>query len=329
VGQEKLRIGVMGAADIAVNRVIPNLRESKKVIVQAIASRSEEKAQKWAKRLDIAQFFGSYEEMLHKGDIEAVYIPLVNSLHAHWSIRSLAMGKHVLCEKPIALNSTDAARMLKASRDNNRVLMEGFMYRYHPRNITVFDMVAGGEIGTLRAIESSFSYVLDDDSSYLLNPELGGGALYDIGCYPVNVSRMLTREEPCEIYATANMGQTGVDMTMQGILRFPGGVVSSIHAAMDEEPQFWYRVIGERGIIEVPWAFVSFGKETEIIVQKDEKREKKIFKGVDEYTLEFDHFADATAGATAPLYALEDSVKNLAAMEGLFKSARKGKPVKF
>jgi predicted dehydrogenase len=328
VEQGQLKIGVMGAADIAVSTIIPNLGKSGRVSVQAIASRDEEKAQKWAKELGIHQYFGSYEEMLQKGDVDAVYIPLVNSLHAEWSIRSLSMGKHVLCEKPLALNSADATRMLHAARKNNLVLMEGFMYRYHPRNLAVFDMVARGEVGTLKAIESSFSYALDDDSSYLMNRDLGGGALYDIGCYPVNVSRLLTRTEPYEVYGTANVASTGVDMTLQSIMRFPGGVISSIHAAMDEEAQFWYRVIGDRGIIEVPWAFVSFGKETKIFVQKDEKQETKSFKGCDEYRLEFEHFADMIEGKVEPIYAIEDSVKNLAVMEALFKSVQRGKPVK-
>ena len=325
--QGQLRIGVMGAADIAVSRVIPNLKQSMKVRVQAFASRDETRARKWAGELGIPQHFASYDGMLQHGDIDAVYIPLVNSLHMEWSIRSLSMGKHVLCEKPLALNSRDADRMVQAAKKHNLVLMEGFMYRYHPRNLAVFEMVSRGDIGTLKAIQSSFSYVLEDDASYLMNQDLGGGALYDIGCYPVNVSRMITRSEPVEVYATANLAQSGVDMTMQGMLRFPGGVVSSIHAAMDEEAQFWYRVIGDKGIIEVPWAFVSFGKETKIMVQKDEQQETMSFDGVDEYNLEFDHFADIVAGKAEPLYAIEDSVKNLAVIDALLKSADRGKRV--
>lgn len=328
MAKAQLKVGVMGTADIAVSRVIPNLGKSKRVRVQAISSRDEAKAKKWAEELGIAQHFGSYEQMLHKGDVEAVYIPLVNSLHTEWTVRSLSMGKHVLCEKPLALTSRDANRMLQAARDNKLVLMEGFMYRYHPRNLAVFEMVSRGEIGALKAIQSSFSYVLDDDSSYLMNKALGGGSLYDIGCYTVNVSRMLTRKEPIEVFGTSNMASTGVDMTFQGILRFSGGVVSSVHASMDEEAQFWYRVIGDRGIIEVPWAYVSFGKETEIIVQKDEKQEKKSFKGCDEYVLEFDHFADMIEGSAEPMYPLEDSVRNLEVIEALLKSAQRGKPVK-
>jgi predicted dehydrogenase len=323
-----LRLGVMGAADVAVSRVIPNLGKTERVIVHAIASRDEQKAKKWAKDLGIAQYFGSYEEMLSKGDVEAVYIPLVNSLHAEWTIKSLHMGKHVICEKPLALGRRDVRNMIGTAQEKGLVLMEAFMYRYHPRNVEVFDMVRRGEIGTLKAIESAFSYVLDDDSSYLMNGDLGGGALYDVGCYPVNVSRMLTGTEPVEVYGTANFTGTEVDMSFEGVMRFPGGVISSFHAAMDEEPRFWYRVIGDRGLIEVPWAFVSFGRKTHIVVQRNEKRDKKNFAGMDEYRIEFEHFADMIRGAAEPLYPIEDSLKNIAVIEALLKSTRRGNPVR-
>lgn len=323
-----LRLGVMGAADIAVSRVIPNLGKTERVIVQAIASRDQGKAKKWAKDLGIAQHFGSYEEMLTRGDVEAVYIPLVNSLHAEWTVKSLHMGKHVICEKPLALSKRDVGNMMSAAREKGLILMEAFMYRYHPRNLKVFEMVRRGEIGTLKAIESAFSYVLDDNSSYLMNSDLGGGALYDVGCYTVNVSRMLTGTEPVEVYGTANFTDTGVDMTFDGIIRFPGGVVSSFHAAMDEEPRFWYRVIGDRGLIEIPWAFVSFGRKTHIVVQRNEKQDKKTFEGVDEYRLEFEHFADMIRGEAEPLYPMDDSFKNISVIEALMKSARRGKPVR-
>jgi len=285
MAEKPLSLGVLGTADIAVSRVIPNLRKSKKVIVRAIASRDGERAREWAKKLDIAQHFGSYEQMLDEADIEAVYTPLVNSLHNPWTIRSLDSGKHVLCEKPLAITSREVRAMIRKAREKGLVLMEGFMYRYHPRNLAVFDMVRKGEIGRLKAIESAFSYVLEDESSYLNDRELGGGALYDVGCYPVNVSRMLTGAEPVEVFGTANYTRTGVDMTFEGVMRFPGGVLSSFHVAMDEEPRFWYRVIGDKGLIEVPWAFVSFGRETRIVAQHSEKQKSRRFEGVDEYRI--------------------------------------------
>jgi xylose dehydrogenase (NAD/NADP) len=257
MAEKNLQIGVLGTADIAVSRVIPTLKASKKVRVRAIASRDGNRARDWAERLGIERHFSSYERLLADDSVEAVYIPLVNSMHAEWTVRALQGGKHVICEKPLALTAGEAREMIRKARDKRLVLMEAFMYRYHPRNLAVFDMVRRGEIGRLRAVESAFSYVLEDQSSYLLNRDLGGGALYDVGCYPVNVSRMLAGTEPVEVYGTLNYAPSKVDMTFAGVMRFPGGVLSSFHVAMDEEPRFWYRAIGERGLIEVPWAFVS------------------------------------------------------------------------
>jgi len=326
MGGDLLRLGVMGTADIAVNRVIKSLRKSKKVKVNAISSREISGAEKWAVKLGIEKYFGSYEEMLKSGDIDAVYIPLPNTMHCEWTIRALNAGKHVMCEKPLALTSEEVRRMIKSARENDLVLMEGFMYRFHPRNRDVLEMCCKGSIGEIKAVESSFSYVLDDPSSYLMSRELGGGALYDIGCYCVNVSRLMTGSEPVEVYGMFNLTATNVDMTFSGHLRFPKGKITSFHVSMDEEPRFYYRVIGDKGMIEVPGAFVSFGKQTNIVIQKNEKRETRQYQGVDEYRLEFEHFAEAALEKKPLLYDIEDSLKNVYVLEALLESAHKGKP---
>jgi len=328
VDREILRLGVMGTADIAVSRVIPCLKKSTKVRVHALASRNSEVAKKWAEDLGIDKSYGSYEELLGDREIDAVYIPLPNSLHREWSVKALQAGKHVLCEKPLALTGEEVRQMIKTARDQKLVLMEGFMYRFHPRNRAVIELIEKEEIGKVRAVESYFSYVLDDDSSYLMNRELGGGALYDVGCYCVNVSRLITGLEPGEVYGTANFTSTNVDMSFSGILRFPGGIISSFHVSMDEEPRFSYRVVGDKGLIEVPGAFVSFGRETHIILQKNEKQEKIAFRGNDEYRLEFECFADTVLREGQLLYSIEDSLKNVYVLEALLESARAGKPVK-
>jgi predicted dehydrogenase len=328
VEEDVLYLGILGAADIAVSRVIPSLSKSKKVRVFAIASRDSRKAKEWAGKLGIEKYYGSYDELLESEEVEAVYIPLVNSLHCEWTLKSLQKGKHVICEKPLALTSEEARGMIRIAMEKKLTLMEAFMYRYHPRNRAVFNMAKSGELGELRAIESCFSYVLDDPSSYLMSRELGGGALFDVGCYCVNVSRMLTGLEPVEVYGTANITDTKVDMTFAGMLRFAGGIVSSFHVSMNEEPRFSYRVVGEKGLIEVPWAFVSFGKETKIIVQHNEKQKEISYNGVDEYVLEFENFADVVKEEISPLYSVEDSLKNMYVIEALFKSAHERRPVR-
>ncbi len=322
---DKIRFGVLGCADIAVSRVIPNLRHSRKVSIAALASRSVQKAGQWAKKLGIEKSYGSYSEMLSDESIDAVYVPLPNSLHAEWSIAALEMGKHVLCEKPLALTANEVARMIQSAHAHGLVIMEGFMYRFHPRNRAVFEMVKQGEIGRLLSIESSFSYVLEDEGSYLLKKDLGGGSLYDVGCYCVNVSRMLTGIEPAEVSGMADFRKSGVDLSFSGIMRFDSGVLSTFHVSMREQDRFDYRVVGDRGLIEVPWAFVSFGKKMHITVRKGEEEHAITFASEDEYVNEFDHFADVVSGRDRMLYPIEDALGNAAVLESLLQSAHKKK----
>jgi len=323
-----LKVGVLGTADIAVRAVIPALKKSKKVEVFAVASREKTKAKECAQKFGVPLFFGSYEELLDCAEIEAVYVPLPNSLHFEWTKKAILKGKHVMCEKPLALTSEEVIQMIRLSREKKCFLMEAFMYRFHPRNEKVFRQVREGVIGEVRSIDSSFSYVLDNPQSYLMSRELGGGALYDVGCYCVNVARMLSNAEPVEVYGTMNVTKTHVDMSFAGIVRFPRGIISQFHVSMDEEPRFSYRVVGTKGLVEVPWAFVSFGKPSHIIIQRSEKQERVEFKGVDEYRLEFEHFADAVVGGASLRYDIEDSLKNTYVLEALIRSAQKGESLK-
>lgn len=318
----KIRLGVLGCADIAVSRVIPCLKKSRTVSVEAIASRTEKNAQVWAGKLGIEKSFGSYSLLLSDKSIDAVYIPLPNSLHSDWAIASLEMGKHVLCEKPLALTVDEVRRMIQTANVRSLVLMEGFMYRYHTRNRTVFEMVKGGEIGRLRSIESSFSYVLEDEGSYLLNRALGGGSLFDVGCYCVNVSRMLSGGEPFNASGVADFTEGGVDLSFSGIMQFSPGIMSTFHTSMVEQDRFEYRVVGDRGLIEVPRAFVSFGKQTHITVIKGEGERTITFTPEDEYVKEFNHFADVVSGRDRLLYPVEDAMENTAVLESLLQSAR-------
>ncbi len=328
MGGNVLRVGVLGASDIAVNTVIPALRKSKKVRVSALASRDVHRAKQKAGELEIEHSFGSYEELLDSNSVDTVYVSVPNSVHAEWTLKALTKGKHVMCEKPLAMTSEEVIRMIRLSRGKSLVLMEAFMYRFHPRNEAVFRMIHEGKIGAVRAVESAFSYVLDNENSYLMSRELGGGALYDVGCYCVNVSRTVTGMEPVEVFGTMNMSKTMVDMTYAGVIRFQNGVLSSFHVSMNEEPRFYYRVIGEKGLIDVPWAFVSFGKQTHIVLQRNEKQEMIEFKRTNEYRLEFEHFADVVFEKAHLRYDTEDALKNTYVIEALMKSAQEGKPVK-
>lgn len=323
-----LRVGVLGTSDIAVNTVIPALKKSKKVRVSALASRDIHRAKREAGELEIEHCFGSYDELLDSNNVDTVYVSLPNSLHTEWTLKALKKGKHVMCEKPLAITSEEVIRMIRLSREKSLVLMEAFMYRFHPRNEAVFRMIREGKIGAVRAVESAFSYVLDNKNSYLMSRELGGGVLYDVGCYCVNVSRTATGMEPVEVFGTMNMSKSMVDTTYAGVIRFQNGVLSSFHVSMSEEPRFYYRVIGEEGLIDVPWAFVSFGKQTHIVLQRNEKQERIEFKRANEYRLEFEHFADVVFEKAHLKYDTEDALKNTYVIEALMKSAQEGKSVK-
>ena len=323
-----LRLGVLGCADIAVNRVIPALRASNKVRVQAIASRDLSRARQWAEKLGVPAACGSYGELLQRDDVEAVYVPLPNSLHAPWTLAALQAGKHVLCEKPLALTVREARRMSETARAQGKVLMEGFMYRHHPRHRRALELLRSGAIGDLASIQCEFSYYLPDSDGYLFDPERGGGALLDVGCYCVHIARAAAGSEPLEVYAAHTLSRGGVDLSCAGLLRFAGGVLATFHASMKEEPRYGYRLVGSRGLLEAPWAFLSHGRETHLVLQKGEQPESFTFPGVDEYVLEFEHFAEVVRGAAEPLFPIEDSLNNVQVLQALRLSARRGRPVR-
>jgi xylose dehydrogenase (NAD/NADP) len=323
-----LRLGVLGCADIAVSRVVPALRGSSQVVVQALASRDAAKAARWAEKLGVPAACPSYAELLQRDDVEAVYVPLVNSLHCPWTLAALQAGKHVLCEKPLALTVKEARRMVETARSENRVLMEGFMYRHHPRTRKALELVRGGQIGELASVQSEFSYFLPDSDGYLFDRERGGGALYDVGCYCVELARAVAGGEPIQVFATQNLSPGGVDLSFDGLMRFNGGVLSAFHVSMKEEPRFGYRLVGSRGLVEAPWAFVSFGREAHLLLQRSEKAETLTFAGVDEYRLQFEHFADVIRGRAEPLVPIEESLGNLRVLEALRRSAVRNRPVR-
>ena len=199
---KRVRWGILSTADIGLKKVIPGLRRSPRSEVLAIASREDGRAAAAARELSIPRAHGSYEALLADPDIDAVYIPLPNHLHAEWTIAAARAGKHVLCEKPLALTAAQAQGMVDACRDAGVLLMEAFMYRQHPSWIAARSLVESGRIGRLQAVDSWFSYFNDDPRNIRNVADIGGGALYDIGCYSVNLSRMLFASEPTRVQAS-------------------------------------------------------------------------------------------------------------------------------
>jgi len=221
-----VRWGILSTANIGVRKVIPATQKAERCEVVAIASRDGERAARTAAELGIPRAHEGYEALLADPDVDAVYIPLPNSEHAAWTIAAARAGKHVLCEKPLAMTAAEAEEMVRACANEGVLLMEAFMYRLHPSWESVRELVASGRIGRLRAVQSWFSFFNDDPGNIRNVPELGGGALYDIGCYCINLSRMLFGSEPTGIEAWVTRDATGTDVLTSAILAFDDAVAA-------------------------------------------------------------------------------------------------------
>lgn len=324
-----LRWGVLSTATIARTKVIPGLRRSERGEVAAIASRDPDLADRVAKQLEIPAAHGSYEALLADPDVDAVYIPLPNHLHAQWTIAAIRAGKHVLCEKPLALTSADAERMAAAAEAAGVVLMEAFMYRHHPSWVAARRLVAEGRIGRLVAVQSWFSFFNDDPTNIRNILEAGGGALFDIGCYCVNLSRMLFSAEPMRVQAAMRRDPAnGTDVVTSSILEFADGGIAGFTCstrAEDAQRVDIYGTIG-RISIEIPFnippdrptrIFVTAGGDPPVAPDT----ETLTFEAADPYAAEADRFAEAVLDGRPVPVPPADAIANLRVIEAIFRAA--------
>jgi len=256
---ERVRWGVLGCASIAVNSVIPAMRRSERCTVTAIASRDPSRAAATAAELGIPRHHGSYQDLLDDPEVEAIYIPLPNHLHGIWTLRAAAAGKHVLCEKPFAMTSAEAQQMVDACQSAGVLLMEAFMYRFPPLWLRTVELVRGGAIGELDAIQAFFSYRNVDPEDIRNVPEFGGGALMDIGCYPINVARMMFGTEPSAVTAVVRRDpRFGTDTLTSAVLDFDGRHASFTCSTQLEDDQRVH-LIGTDGrlLVEIPFNLPS------------------------------------------------------------------------
>lgn len=324
---KKLNWGIMGASWIARGAVIPGLQQSRFNHVKALASRDIDKAKQAGDELGIEQIYGSYEELLEDESIEAVYIPLPNHLHREWAIRTLHAGKHVLCEKPLALTAAEAEEMAAAAKSSGQLLAEAFMYRHHPRYEMIRDIIASGEIGELRGIRSNFTYNSSGGSggNIRFRKEWGGGGLYDIGCYPISAARLLIGSEPeaVTVHALFSPEHGGVDMMASGLLEFSGGVGLTFDCGMWGASRNTLEVLGTDGIIEVPNAFVAWADRGAnfFVTSKGSRREVEV-PLVNHFTMECDDFAETALFGKPQKFTPEDAVSNMRVLEACLRSAR-------
>lgn len=322
----KIHWGVISTASIALVEVIPAMQKGEYSQVEAIASRSREKAQEAARQLGIPKAYGSYAELLADPEIEAVYIPLPNHLHVPWSIKALEAGKHVLCEKPLGLDAGDAHRLLEASRRYPRLkVMEAFMYRHHPQWKLAQQLIKNGEIGELHSIHTFFNYYLPDPANIRNMADIGGGGLLDVGCYAVSLSRLMFESEPLRTFAAIQLDpQFKTDRLVTGILEFDTGIATFTCATQLFDFQR-VSILGTRGQAELEIPFnPPVDKPSRLILHNTSGRREFELDICDQFTIQGDLFSKAILEDTPVPTPLEDAVANMAVIDTLFESARSG-----
>ncbi|WP_180960116.1 Gfo/Idh/MocA family protein [Neobacillus cucumis] len=328
---KKIRWGIIGCAGIAKRAVIPGIQQSETGEVAAIASRGLDKARQTAKELNIPTAYGSYEELLADPTIEAVYIPLPNHLHKEWAIRAMEAGKHVLCEKPLAINADEAQEMAEASEKAGVILAEAFMYRYHPRYHTIRDIIQSGEIGELRGIHGTFTFNnAKDRNNIRYKQEWGGGSLYDVGVYPISAARLLLNEEPqaATVHALLSEDHDSVDMMASGILEFNRGVALTFDCGMWAAFRNTLEILGTEGRIEVPSAFVVNQDEGDhfFVYTKDGKREVEV-PHLNQYALQADAIGRSIRKGEPLPFPATDAVLNMKVLDACLTSAKERRRV--
>jgi len=322
----KVRWGVLSTSKFAQNKIIPAVKHCQHAEITAVASRDLEKAREEAERLDIAKAYGSYEELLADSEIDAIYNPMANHLHVPWTIKALEAGKHVLCEKPIGLTSTEAELLLVETKKYPKLkVMEAFMYRLHPQWQLAKKLVDEGKIGELRTIHSIFSY-------YNINPDnirnkagIGGGGLMDIGCYNISLSRFIFGEEPKRVLGIVEFDpQFQTDRLASGILDFGRGT-ATFTCSTQLSPYQRVNIYGTEGRIEIEIPFnAPPDKTTRMWHQHGDTLEEIGFDICDQYTIEFDLFSQAVMNDTPVPTPLEDAVANMKVIEAVVESSRSG-----
>ncbi len=321
----KVRWGVLSTANIGLNKVIPAMQRGEYCELVAIASRRLEPAREAAERLGIPKAYGSYEELLADPQVEAIYNPLPNHLHVPWSLKALEAGKHVLCEKPIALTSAEAQTLVEgAQRYPHLQVMEAFMYRHHPQWQRARQLVNTGAIGELRTIQSFFSYFNLDPHNIRNRADVGGGAMMDIGCYNVSLSRFIFDGEPLRVCATVEYDpQFKTDRLVSATLDFARGT-ATFTCATQLTPYQRVNLFGTQGRVEIEIPFnAPSDRPCKMWHQHGPEIDEIVLPTCDQYTIQGDLFSRAILDGTPVPTPLEDAVANMKVIEAVFESARR------
>jgi len=320
---QAVKWGIVSTADIN-RKVIPGAQASPKVDLVAVASRTQDRADAYAREWGIERAYGSYDALLTDPEIDAVYISLPNTLHCEWSIRALEAGKHVLCEKPLSRQVDEVEEAFDAAERAGRFLSEAFMYRHNSQTKRLKQLVDEGAIGQLRLIRSTFSYGLYDEENIRLRTDLEGGALMDVGCYTVSGSRLLGGE-PERVFGEAWFGPSGTDWVFAGTLRFPNDVLATFDCGTALTGRDELEAIGSDGslYLDDPWHCAK----PVIEVRREDGGERIELEREDSYRLELENLSDAIRGEAGLLLARDDAIGQARALQSLHESATKGVPV--
>lgn len=322
----KIRWGILGAAKIGINKVIPAMQRGEHCEVIAIASRDLEKARAAALQLGIARAYGSYEELLADSRAEAIYIPLPNHMHVPWSLRTLQAGKHVLCEKPIALTAREAQTLVDASKKYPHLkVMEAFMYRFHPQWQRTVLLVREGKIGAVRTIQSFFSYNNLDPKNIRNIAAVGGGGLMDIGCYNISLSRFVFGREPQRVFGIVEYDPNfKTDRLASGVLDFGSGT-ATFTCSTQIQPYQRVNILGTEGRIEIEIPFnVPNDKPARMWLHRGTQAEEILLEACDQYTVQGDAFSQAILNDTPVPTPLDDAVANMRVLEAVVESGKTG-----
>jgi predicted dehydrogenase len=323
---KKLRWGLLSTAHI--NRsVIPAIRHSPRSELVAVASRKQRTGEEYAKEWNIPRSYGSYEALLDDPDINVIYISLPNHLHAEWSVKCAAAGKHVLCEKPLALSTREVDRIIAATREHRVVIAEAFMYRHHPQTLKVLELLKQHVIGDILVVKGTFTFHLTRPGDVRLRPEMGGGSIWDVGCYPVGYTRLIAGAEPVEVSGWQVHGPSGVDEVFVGQMRFANGLLAQIESGFRSPFRTSMEIIGTAGTILLKKPFKP-ADDNWIEIKYDDRAETVEAPGQELYLGEIEDMENAALDGTPQRVSLEDSRGNVALIKALLESAKNGELVK-
>ncbi len=310
--------GILGPGFVATRAVIPAIQQISDARIVAVASRNDERTKLTAAKFGIERAYHDYQTLINDPDVDAVYIALPNHLHRVWTMRAAEAGKHVLCEKPLAINAAECDVMITACQRANVLLMEAVMYRFHPRMLQLKHMLSTGELGDIRFLHTAFSFPFDKSDNYRAHPEFGGGALLDVGSYCVNAARWLIGSEPQQMQAVISYSQDGIDVSVSAILCFEHDVLAHIQCSFTAAEHQVIEVVGSLGAVTAPYAFTAWREDTtELMVQRGAIFERVKFPPADPYQAMVAHFTDCVLGRAKLQYPALDGQATLWILDNL------------